>query len=96
MKAKIFQRPRIVVDIIVELEGAEFYLEDLKELFSCIDSKEIIRIEDPLYSQLLSLRILASPGDDSNSPIPGKRYRAAKKALAEAIGEDNIFVPLAP
>lgn len=93
MNVTVTQKPRIIVEVLAEIEGEEFDLFDLRELLITVDS-EPLQIEEPLASQLVSLGILASPGDGAHPAVPGPRFMEAKQAVTEAIGEADIDLPL--
>lgn len=93
MHVTVMQRPRIVVDVIVEIEGIEFDLLDLRELLTSLD-RERVQIEEPLSSQLLALGIISFPGNDRDPAKPGPRFDEAKRAVAEALDDVDITVPV--
>jgi len=93
MRVTVTQKPRIIVDVIAEIEGEEFDLFDLRELLVSLD-EESIQIEDPLASQLMALGIVSFAGSDDRPALPGPRFAEAKQAVAEAIDEAEIDLPL--
>jgi hypothetical protein len=93
MKVTIHQKPRIIVDVLAEIEGAEFDLFDLRELIVSLDDGDDVQVEEPLASQLMSLGILSFPGKGKKSAVPGPRFGEAKEAVAEAIDDTELDLP---
>lgn len=94
MKVELRQQPRIVVDVIAEIEGFEFDLIDLHCTLDALEHGDV-HLDEDTTRQLKRMKVVTCYSDEGRTiSSAGKRFGELLKAVRRAAADSNIELPV--